>query len=260
MTERLIQFAERTAREAGALLMHYFADLKHDEIQYKGDIDLVTRADLESERHIIAAIRKAFPGHTIGAEEEVQEAAGARHWFIDPLDGTTNFAHSIPMFAVSMAYMEEGVLHAAVVHAPYLKETFIAVRGEGARLNGQPISVSIREDLRDSVLATGFYYQRRTVCDNNVDAFGRFILDVRGIRRMGCAAMDLCYVAAGRYDAFWEPHLAPHDVAAGALVVEEAGGKVTDYLGGDDYMEMRRIVASNGRLHPRILERLELQE
>ena len=153
-----------------------------------------------------------------------------------------------------------GRVAVSAVHAPYLRETFTAARGKGARLNGKPIRVSARADLRESVLATGFHYQRRTVADNNVEAFRRFVLDVRGLRRMGAAAIDLCYVACGRFDTFWEPHLAPHDMAPGALVVQEAGGRVTDYLGGDDYLRLRRIVASNGLLHDQVLERLEYIE
>jgi myo-inositol-1(or 4)-monophosphatase len=260
MTKKILEFAERTARDAGAILMKHFAALEPDEILHKGEIDLVTRADLDSERHIVAALRERFPDHTIGAEEEVCEEPGKRHWIVDPLDGTTNYAHSIPLFCVSMAFLEEGRAMAAVVHAPYLDETFTAMRGGGAFLNGREIQVSTRMALRESVLATGFHYQRRTVNDNNVKAFNRFILEVRGLRRMGSAAIDMSYVACGRLDAFWEPHLSPHDMAAGALIVEEAGGKVTDYLGGRDYLAMRRIVASNGRLHDRVLDRLEYIE
>ncbi|MBU0754790.1 MAG: inositol monophosphatase, partial [Planctomycetes bacterium] len=170
------------------------------------------------------------------------------------------FAHNLPIFGISLAFQQAGRLQAAVVHAPYLQETFTAARGQGAFMNGTPIKVSSRDDLRQSVLATGFYYHRRTVKDNNVEAFSRFVLDVQGIRRMGTASIDLCYVACGRFDGYWEPHLLPHDVAAGALIVEEAGGEVTDYLGGKDFMKMRRIAASNGLLHRQILERLEYVE
>jgi len=260
MKAQIIEFAERCAREAGAILMKRFQALEPGEIRHKGEIDLVTRADLESERHIVAAIRDRYPGHTIGAEEEVDEAPGFSHWIVDPLDGTTNFAHSVPVFSVSLAHVEEGRIEAAVVHAPYLDETFTAVKGGGAFLNGRPVRVSTRSDLREAVVATGFYYHRRTVKDDNVEAFRRFILDVRGLRRMGSASIDLSYVACGRFDAFWEPHLSPHDMAAGALLVEEAGGRVTDYLGGDDYLAMRRIAASNGPLHGQVLQRLEYIE
>ncbi|MHC4943869.1 MAG: inositol monophosphatase family protein [Planctomycetota bacterium] len=260
MNSEILSFAETVAREAGELLLSHFASLEPEDIRHKGDIDLVTQADLDAERHIVSAIRERFPEHTISAEEEVNEAQGRSHWFIDPLDGTTNFAHGIPVFAVSLAYMHEDRLQAGVVHAPYLRETFTASEGGGAFFNGDRIRTSTRDDLRQSVLATGFYYHRRTIKDNNVEAFRRFILDVQGLRRMGTASIDLCYVACGRFDGFWEPHLSPHDVAAGVLIVQEAGGKVTDYLGGSDYLKMRRIVASNGLLHDDMLARLEYIE
>ncbi|MFH2000560.1 MAG: inositol monophosphatase family protein [Planctomycetota bacterium] len=257
MPEKVITIAERIAREAGEIVMRYHSCLDPDQVQYKGEIDIVTRADLESERHIVSRIRETLPHHTISAEEEVNEPAGAHHWIVDPLDGTTNFAHSLPVFSISLGYLINGKLEAGVVHAPYLNETFTAVRGQGAFLNHHPIRVSTRSRLKDAVLATGFCYHRKTVKDNNVDAFRRFVLDVQGMRRMGVASMDLCYVACGRFDGYWEPHLSPHDVAAGALVVLEAGGTVSDYLGGDDFMAMRRIVASNGILHSSLLERLD---
>jgi myo-inositol-1(or 4)-monophosphatase len=252
------RFMQDVAVEAGEILMRHYARLDPDAVARKGEIDLVTTADLESERHIVARIREAFPGHTILSEEEVNEEAGDHHWIVDPLDGTTNFAHSLPLFAVSIAYAKGGRVEAGAVYVPRLEELFHAERGGGAFLDGRPVSVSDRSSLRECVLATGFHYDRRTLADNNVAAFGRFILDVRGMRRMGVAAIDLCHVACGRLDGFWEPHLSPHDVAAGSLIVREAGGKVTDYLGGDDFMRMRRIVASNGPIHDEMLSRLEM--
>jgi myo-inositol-1(or 4)-monophosphatase len=254
------EFAKTVAVEAGDILMSHYARLDPDSIRHKGAIDLVTAADLESERHIVSRIRETFPGHTILAEEEVWDEPGACHWIVDPLDGTTNFAHSLPLFAVSVAFARDGNLECAAVYAPRLEELFSAERGRGAFLDGRRIRVSKRRDLRDCILATGFFYQRRTVKDSNVDAFCRFILDVRGLRRMGVASIDLSFVACGRLDGFWEPHLSPHDVAAGALIVREAGGKVTDYLGGDDFMRMRRIVASNGLIHDTMLSRMEMLE
>ncbi len=244
--------------EAGDILMSHYARLDPDKIGRKGEIDLVTEADLESERHIVARIRETFPGHTIHSEEETFDDEGSHHWIVDPLDGTTNFAHSLPLFAVSIAYVDGGRTHCGGVYAPRLEELFFAEDGKGAFLNGEPIRVSDRQNMRDCVLATGFYYNRRTVKDNNVDAFSRFILEVQGLRRMGVAAIDLSYVACGRLDGFWEPHLSPHDVAAGALIVKEAGGRVTDYLGGNDFMNMRRIVASNGQIHGAMLSRVEM--
>lgn len=257
MTQDILKFAERVALESGEILMKHYSKLDPREIRHKGDIDLLTQADIESERHIVSEIRAAFPDHTIRAEEEVCESESEHHWIVDPLDGTTNFTHSLPVFSVSMGYLEKGELVAGVVHAPYMNETFTAARGKGAFLNGNPIHVSSCSGLDSAVLATGFHYQRKTVNDNNVAAFNRFVLDVQGMRRIGTASMDLCYVACGRLDGYWEPHLSPHDVAGGAIIVQEAGGKVTDYQGGRDFMDMRRIVASNGKLHAAILERLE---
>jgi len=252
------EFTRKIAVEAGAILMSHYRRLAPEAIVHKGEIDLVTTADLESERYIAARIRETFPGHTILSEEEVAEEAGEHHWIVDPLDGTTNFAHSLPLFAVSVAYQHRGETTCGAVYIPRLDELFHAGAGEGAFLNGEPIQVSRRSALRECVIGTGFHYERRTLADNNVDAFGRFILDVQGIRRMGVAAIDLSYVACGRLDGFWEPHLSPHDVAAGALIVSEAGGRVTDYEGGSDFMGQRRIVASNGAIHDAMLSRLEV--
>jgi len=253
-----LAFLEDVIVAAGDILMEHYERLDPGAIAHKGEIDLVTAADLASERFIVGRIRETFPDHTILAEEEVADDPGERHWIVDPLDGTTNFAHSLPLFAVSMAFSMGGRVACGGVYIPRLKELFLAERGGGAFLNGRPIRVSTRRDLRECVLATGFFYKRRTVKDDNVDAFCRFVLDVQGIRRMGVAAVDLSYVACGRLDGFWEPHLSPHDVAAGSLIVEEAGGKVTDYLGGGDFMAMARIVASNGLIHDTMLSRLEV--
>ncbi len=259
MTQEAVSaFLKKTIVEAGEILMSHYTRLDPESITRKGAIDLVTAADLESERHIVSRIRKIFPDHTILSEEEVAEEAGDRHWIVDPLDGTTNFAHSLPLFAVSIGYAERGEVVCGAVYVPRLEELFFAEKGQGAFLNGEPIGVSMRDELRECVLATGFYYNRRTVPDNNVDAFGRFVLDVRGMRRMGVAAIDLSFVACGRLDGFWEPHLSPHDVAAGSLIVKEAGGRVTDYLGGDNFFDMRRIVASNGLIHDTMLSRLKI--
>lgn len=252
------EFIKEVIVEAGDILMSHYARLDPEKIGRKGEIDLITEADLESERHIVSRIRETFPGHTIYSEEETFDEEGSHHWVIDPLDGTTNFAHSLPLFAVSIAYLEGGRIDCGGVYAPRLEEFFFAEGGKGATLNGEPIQVSDRQNLRDCVLATGFHYKRRTIKDNNVDAFCRFILDVQGLRRMGVAAIDLSYVACGRLDGFWEPHLSPHDVAAGALIVKEAGGMVTDYFGGGDFMNMRRIVASNGQIHGAMLSRVEM--
>lgn len=244
---RALAVAEAAAREAGALLLERFGRVERSQVRSKSAArDLVTTADVESERLIVARLRAAFPGHAIEAEEEVRDAAGddRPRWFVDPLDGTVNFVHGIPAFSVSIALWERGRPEAAVVHLPRLAETFTAERGRGARKDGEPVRVSEATSLGESILATGFPYRRNELPNNNLENFNRFFLDVRGMRRMGSAAMDLAYVAAGRLDGFWELHLAPHDVAAGALLVLEAGGIVRDAGGGEDWLRGGSIVAA----------------
>lgn len=259
--------AEAAAREAGAILLERFGRIDRTRIRSKSAArDLVTAADVESERSIVARLRAAFPEDAIEAEEEVHDAAetsGAPdrpRWFVDPLDGTVNFVHGIPAFAVSIArYRGPGCEIApevAVVHLPRLGETFTAERGKGAWLDGEPIRVSETRKLGDAILATGFPYRRNELAHTNLENFGRFFLDVRGMRRMGSAAMDLAYVAAGRFDGFWELHLAPHDVAAGALLVREAGGIVRDADGGEDWLRGGHVVAANAGLFEAIRERV----
>jgi myo-inositol-1(or 4)-monophosphatase len=254
--------AESAAREAGALLLERFGHIDRGRVKTKSSArDLVTAADVESERTIVARLRAAFPDHAIEAEEEVRDARdeGAPdrpRWFVDPLDGTVNFVHGIPAFAVSIALYEAGAPEAAVVHLPRLGETFTAERGRGAFQDGEPIRVSSAASLGEAILATGFPYRRNELVPNNLENFARFFLDVRGMRRMGSAAMDLAFVAAGRLDGFWELHLAPHDVAAGALLVREAGGRVQDADGGEDWLRGGHIVAANPALFEAIRERV----
>lgn len=223
-------------------------------VEHKGAVDLVTQADRASEEAIVSALRAAFPGHAILAEEGggAELGSGGPIWLVDPLDGTTNFAHGFPVFVVSMALRDDAGLAAAVVYDPLRDECFSAARGRGASLNGAPVHVSACPDLDRALLATGFPYDRRTAEDNNVRSFGTFIRRCQGIRRAGAAALDLAYVACGRLDGYWEPRLQPWDVAAGMLIVREAGGRVTDYTGDDGQpgtIHNREIVASNGRFH-----------
>jgi myo-inositol-1(or 4)-monophosphatase len=251
MVESPLAVAEAAAREAGALLLESFGRIERSRVKTKSaSRDLVTAADVESERLVVARLRAAFPDHAIEAEEEVHDAPEdlRPRWFLDPLDGTVNFVHGIPAFAVSLALYRGNEPEVAVVHLPRLQETFTAERGKGARLDGRPIRVSETASLGEAILATGFPYRRNELPNNNLENFNRFFLDVRGIRRMGSAAMDLAYVAAGRLDGFWELHLAPHDVAAGALIVREAGGIVTDVDGGESWLRGGHIVAANPRL------------
>jgi myo-inositol-1(or 4)-monophosphatase len=252
------ELAQEVAREAGAILMEFHGRLAPERIGRKSSHrDLVTEADVTSERHIVARIREAFPDHAIESEEEVRdEASDAPRWFIDPLDGTNNFVQSLPMFSVSLGLFVEGRPEVGVVYVPRLDETFAARRGAGATLNGAPIAVSETDELGEAILATGFPYRRNELEHDNLANFARFFPDVRGLRRMGSAAIDLAFTAAGRFDGFWELHLSPHDVAGGAMLVLEAGGVVTDPDGGDDWLRGGDIVAAGPGLHPKLLERV----
>ena len=257
--QAILSVAVQAARDAGVLLMNKLGALGAGEVSSKSERrDLVTSADLASERLLVRRLREHFPEHAIEAEEETRDAqrAGGLRWFLDPLDGTINFVHSLPAFAVSMGLYRDEVPELAVVHAPRLDETFWAVRGGGAFLDGEPIQISHTTELAESVLATGFPYRRSELEHDNLANFARFFHDVRGLRRMGSAALDLAYTAAGRFDGFWELHLSPHDVAAGALLVREAGGIVTDADAGGDWLRAGHIVAAPQALHERIRERL----
>ena len=256
--QQVLKVAEEAAREAGDLLLGYLGRLAGTRIRSKSAArDLVTEADVASERLLVERLRGAFPDHAIEAEEEVRDAPGAGpRWFLDPLDGTINFVHEIPAFAVSMGLFVDGRPEVAVVHAPRLGETFTAVRGGGAFLNGQAIHVSDTDRLGDAILATGFPYRRGELEHDNLANLGRFFYDVRGLRRLGSAAIDLAYVAAGRMDGYWELHLSPHDVAAGALLVREAGGVVTDPAGGEDWLRGGHVVAAGPGLQAQIRARV----
>ncbi|MCB0325992.1 MAG: inositol monophosphatase [Bdellovibrionales bacterium] len=223
----------------------------------KGESDLVTTADLASEAAIKKIIRQHFPLHQILAEESDHSVDPRKGevWIIDPIDGTTNFAHGFPVFAVSIAFVSKGKILFGVIAHPLWKETYTAVSGKGAYCNGEKISVSSTKKLSQALLATGFPYDRKESDENNMAAFVRFELRSRCVRRPGSAATDLAQVACGRFDGFWEPGLHPWDVAAGILLVEEAGGKVTDYEGKKikDFWN-RQIVASNKKLHRVMLD------
>jgi len=254
---RHLEVAVDAARAAGRLLESHFERLASTALAFKGRRDLLTRADSEAEALILERLGAAFPDDPILAEESGLRGRGGdgARWVVDPLDGTTNFVHSLPVFAVSIARVDAGgVPELGVVHLPRLQELFAARRGAGATLNGRPLRVSARRELIESVIATGFHYRRHELPASNLDNFVKLALKVRGMRRMGAAAVDLAYVAAGRLDAFWELHLSPWDVAAGGLLVEEAGGRTTDLKGDRCWLEGGEIVASNGTaLHERLL-------
>jgi len=239
------------AREAGALLMQYFH--QHVKIEYKGDADLVTAADRAAEVLIRDRIRQHWPGHDVLGEEQGLSDQGSEYrWYVDPLDGTTNFAHGYPVFCVSMGLEHRGARIAAVVHDPTRDELFSAEQGRGAQLNGEAIHVSKTAALKECLLATGFPSHKRHK-NPNIYFYHQITLRTHGVRRAGSAALDLCNVAAGRFDGFWEFNLNPWDTAAGVLIVEEAGGKVTRFDGSPFELNSRETLASNGLIHDALL-------
>ncbi len=224
------------------------------EVRHKGEIDLVTEVDRASEASILAAIRERFPDHDIVTEETAIERKGSRFvWFVDPLDGTTNFAHGYPFFCASVALALDGELVAGAVFDPIKQELFTAERGGGAHLNGRRLRTSAADRLLDSLLVTGFPYDFRQDVQQSLRLFNRFMAHARAIRRDGAAALDLAYIAAGRVDGFWEERLKPWDVMAGALMVEEAGGRVTRFDGSALRLRADETLASNGPLHEAML-------
>ena len=245
---KLEQVALSAARAAGRVHLQRLSRIK--VTRKTNAIDLVTEADHESERAVIRTLNRAFPGHAILAEESGANARTSEHrWIIDPLDGTTNFAHGFPQFCVSIAYERRGRLELGVVFDALKRELFIAERGRGARLNARPIHVSATPSLDRALLATGFPYDRRERRNFYFTFWEAFMMRTQGVRRTGSAALDLCYVACGRVDAFWEFGLRPWDVAAGALIVTEAGGRVTNLDGSALDLDARKILASNGKVH-----------
>jgi len=224
-------------------------------IDFKGETNLVTEVDRICEELIVETVLSAFPGCDILAEEKTYESLHSPvKWIIDPLDGTTNYAHGFPWFCVSIALEIEGDLKLGVVFHPMMDELFTAIKGEGARLNGKDLRVSGNHPLRSCLLATGFPYDRTRENENNFENFVQFQLSARGVRRAGSAALDLAYVAAGRLDGYWESKLNPWDVAAGILLVKEAGGRVSDFAGREYSIYTPRIVASNGHVHDEMVK------
>ena len=246
--------AVEAALAAGRIHRQYFRN--DPEITKKGPIDLVTAADLAAEDQFRALIASRFPDHQVLGEEQRAAAPPAQarcRWILDPLDGTTNFAHGLALFSVSIALEVDGVLEIGVVYDPIGEELFVAERGKGARVNGRPLRVSRTATMGDALVCTGFPYTIRDRRVQQVEVFNRFLGAARAVRRLGSAALDLCYVAAGRFDGFWEEQLHPWDIAAGALIVEEAGGRLTRYDGGPIDLFGGQIVASNGPLHEQML-------
>jgi myo-inositol-1(or 4)-monophosphatase len=255
----MLEFAIQLAREAGEILLRSYGRIERGDVGYKGWRNLVTETDVAVEERLARAIAERFPTHGIVGEERVKKAPspGETHrWVIDPLDGTTNFVHAHPFFCVSIGLWrgEEGI--AGVVNAPYLEEFFAAEAGGGTRLNGARVAVSEETDLRHALLASGFAYSQDQDVNTNLENWSRLSLVCRGLRRCGAAALDLAYVACGRYEGFWELNLSPWDVAAGAVLIREAGGTVTDLKGGSTWTEGREILATNGPLHEEIRRHL----
>ena len=236
------------AKRAGRFLLERFRT--DFAVKHKGTINLVTDVDIAAEEMIVTALRRSFPDHSILAEEKnSQTRRGFYTWVIDPLDGTTNYAHGFPFFSVSIGLEIAGQLEFGVVYDPFREELFTARRGAGAFCNGELLSVSNTASLGAGLLATGFPYDIRTSEENNLAHFCAFALRAQGVRRTGSAALDLSYVASGRIDGFWEAKLNPWDCAAGFLLVAESGGLVTDYTGRPASIYKPEVVASNGRIH-----------
>ena len=241
--------------KAGAMQM---AGIDHLHVEKKGAIDLVTQIDRDVERMFRALVAERFPDHAVLAEEF--EARGDRQneaefcWVFDPVDGTTNYAHGLPIFCCACSLERRGQPIVAAIYDPSRRELFSAERGAGAWLNGTPLRVSTADTLIDSLLCTGFPYTVHTEADYLLGLFGDFIRRARAVRRLGSAAIDLAYVAAGRFDGFWEVRLNPWDISAGALIIEEAGGRVSNLAGGPFESRLGEVIASNGRIHEQMVE------
>lgn len=251
--ELFLQTAKEAAQAGAEVLLHYWGKIKSVECK-SAPSDLVTVADRESEARIIQVIKSRFPDHTILAEESGLESGRQDDylWIIDPLDGTTNYTHGYPMVSISIALTLKGEPLVGVVHNPILKEFFEAKKGDGALLNGQKIAVTCVEELSSSLLATGFAYDRLKTPETNYKEFAYFTQLTHGVRRGGSAALDLAYVACGRLDGYWERGLKSWDIAAGALLVTEAGGRVSNYDLSPLDLKSGKVLATNGRLHQAI--------
>ncbi|MDM8539644.1 inositol monophosphatase family protein [Desulfococcaceae bacterium HSG9] len=246
------------AYEAAEILLSYFG--KISEYDKKGATDLVTRADIESEKAIIQTIRKHFPDHTIIAEESgLNQGIPRYQWIVDPLDGTTNFAHHLALCCISIAFAIEDRIVVGIIFNPMTDELFTATDGNGAFLNERPISVSETQTVSESLLVTGFPYHFKDIFDSIMARFENCLNAAQGVRRLGSAALDLCYVACGRFDAFWEQKLNPWDTAAGYLIAKEAGASVTDFSNTPFTLDKKEILATNGQIHQEMLELMKIK-
>ena len=250
----MLNIAVRAARAAGNIIMRQLDRIEPLKIESKQRNDFVTHVDRQAEVKIIETLRNAYPNHAILAEESGAMGNNECRWIIDPLDGTTNYLHGIPQFAVSIALEKAGVLNQAVVYDPVSQELFTASKGRGAWLNNKRLRVSSRPSLENSVIGTGFPYLDSQNIDHYLAIFKAFAVNCAGIRRPGAASLDLAYVAAGRYDGFWESDLSIWDVAAGGLIVREAGGIVGDFSGGETWLEGGQIACGNPKIFNEMLQ------
>lgn len=255
---RCLEKAIAVAKDTGALLKKGLLNNQHKNVHYKGEINLVTEMDRCAEEMIRKEFATSFPDISMLGEEggESGDFSGTR-WIVDPLDGTTSYSHGLPHYSTSIALEIDGEISLGVVYNPCLDESFSAIRGQGAFLNGHRIVVSKTDSLKKSLLATGFPYDRATSDKNNVDHFNAFILKIQGIRRLGSAALDFCYTAAGRFDGYWERKLSPWDSAAGSIILREAGGVITDFSGKPFSIYGEEVLASNGMIHNKMIETLK---
>ena len=254
----MIETAKQAALSAATILMENFRKITSQQIRVKTKNDFLTHVDEQSEQEIIRILHSTFPDHTILAEESgLQDIVSDYRWIIDPLDGTKNYISGIPIFSISIALQYQNQIILGVVHDPFHQELFTAERNKGAFVNGQPIRVSQTNHMENCLLATGFPFKYKKFLPVYMDCFEDLFRQITSARRMGSAAIDLAYVAAGRFEAFWELGLNPWDCAAGALLVEEAGGRVTDFWGQNNFLSNSYIVASNGKVHTAILATIQ---
>ncbi len=248
-----LRVAREAAREAGKILSQLFGQLK--EVRMKDEMELITEADTRTEKKILDIIRRRFPEDSLITEETGDhKRRPERVWIIDPLDGTTNFAHGFPFFATSIGFELEGEMVLGIVYNPHMNEYFEAAKGTGASLNGNPITVSQTGTLRESLLGFGFPYTIQKEPEEAMHLLAKMVVHPQGVRRPGTAAVDLCYVAAGIFDGFWEEGLMPWDTAAGTVILTEAGGRLSTYEGGPYTPSSQTIVASNGIIHEEMLK------
>jgi myo-inositol-1(or 4)-monophosphatase len=255
MTNKILEIAIQAAKEAGKIQLEKLGNLSNIEIKNNQYTDLVTEADKESEKIIFKIIKENFPEHSILSEESGSLPTASNYkWIIDPLDGTVNYAHGVPIWSVSIGIEIDGEVKVGIVYDPSRNEMFSAIKNEGAYLNGKKIKVSEVENLNKAMLVTGFPYNIKENPSNCLEHFRNFILCAQSVRRLGSAAIDSCYIACGRFDGYWEVSLHPWDIAAGSLIIKEAGGTIGGFKGEKLNIYEKKILASNGKIHKQMIE------